>query len=271
MHDYARVICANNGVTIVFNFFGLTVGLVILVLGAFGVLNWLQIPAGNLLDWVIGGASFWWLLAIVTVPWNIFFQAKEVLAEAELSAEKGMQIDDKQTRYAQSIAQRSLLIAIALHLASAIGLYWLAAADISKIGYISSGAALMLTALRPAVRTYQYLATRLAMIRQEFTYPRDDVYELRQRFTEMEHKVQQLRDKLDEENPTSWVTAQERQWEATQTQLTQLATGVEEFRINNQADHNRLSREAQQAINQLSADSQFLDQVREIIRFFKSA
>ncbi len=255
----------------VFNFLGLTVGLVILVLGAFGVLHWLAIPAGNLLDWVIGAASFWWLLAIVTVPWNIFFQAKEVLAEAELSVEKGIQVDAKQTRYAQQIAQRSLLIAIALHLASAIGLYWLAAAQISQIGYISSGAALLLTALRPAVRTYQYLAIRLAMIRQEFTYPRDDVQELRQRVAQMESTLQGLVAQLDEDSPTSWATAQQRQWEATQTQLTQLATAVEELRVSNAADHNRLGREAQQAIAQLSADSQFLDQVREIIRFFKSA
>jgi hypothetical protein len=55
-------------------------GIVVVVLTAFGLLQWLHIPAGNFLDWVIGGASFWWLLVIVTVPWNVHFQAKEVLA-----------------------------------------------------------------------------------------------------------------------------------------------------------------------------------------------
>ncbi len=64
------------------------VGIVVLVLTAFGLLQWLHIPAGSFLDWVIGGASFWWLLVIVTVPWNVHFQAKEVLAEAAQSIEK---------------------------------------------------------------------------------------------------------------------------------------------------------------------------------------
>ena len=36
------------------------------------------------------GACFWWLLLIVTVPWNIHFEAKEVLAEAAESKQKGV-------------------------------------------------------------------------------------------------------------------------------------------------------------------------------------
>lgn len=135
----------------VFNFLSFSVGLVILVLGAFGVLQWMDIPTGNFIDWVIGAASFWWLLVIVTVPWNVHFQAKEVLAEAAVSVEKGIAVDEKKVKYAEVLAQRSFWVAIALHLFSAVGLYTLAAAGISAVGYLSSGAALLLTALRPAV------------------------------------------------------------------------------------------------------------------------
>jgi hypothetical protein len=39
----------------------------------------------------------------------------------------------------------------------------------------------------------------------------------------------------------------------------------------NQSEHERLGREARNAIAQLSTDAQFLDNVREIIRFFKTA
>jgi hypothetical protein len=51
-----------------------------------------------------------------------------------------------------SIQQRrkSLWLAIGLHILSTIGLYLLAIAGISAVGYISSGAALLLTILRPA-------------------------------------------------------------------------------------------------------------------------
>ena len=46
------------------------------------------------------------------------------------------------------------------------------------MGYVSSGAALLLTGLRPALRAYQYIATRLSMIRQQIKYPREDVCEV---------------------------------------------------------------------------------------------
>ena len=166
-----------------YNFIGINFGIGILVLLVFGILQWLHVSVGSFLDWVIAVAIFEWLLAIVTVPWNIHFEAKTVVDEAAVSKQKGMQVDDKQVEYAKVVAKRSLIVAIALHLLSAAGLYALAATGISIIGYISSGAALLLTVLRPAVRIYEYLATRLAMIRQELTYPREDVWELRNRFT----------------------------------------------------------------------------------------
>ena len=46
---------------------------------------------------------------------------------------------------------------------------------------------------------------------------------------------------------------------------------MEDLRVTNQAEHLQLAREAQNAISKLNADAQFLDRVREIIRFFKEA
>ncbi|MEH1948261.1 MAG: hypothetical protein V7K77_15100 [Nostoc sp.] len=246
-------------------------GIVVVVLAAFGLLQWLHIPAGNFLDWVIGGASFWWLLVIVTVPWNVHFQAKEVLAEAAQSTEKGIPVDEKQVKYVTVLAKRSLWVAIALHLFSAVGLYTLAATGISTVGYISSGAALLLTILRPAIRAYEYLYARLAMIRQEWKYPREDIFELRDRFSILEQKIQSLEDQLNPEQPYSLSATQQRFAEETRRDLARIAANLEELRATNQTEHERLGREARNAIAQLSTDGQFLDHVREIIRFFKTA
>ncbi|PHM07406.1 hypothetical protein [Nostoc sp. 'Peltigera malacea cyanobiont' DB3992] len=246
-------------------------GIVVVVLAAFGLLQWLHIPAGNFLDWVIGGASFWWLLVIVTVPWNVHFQAKEVLAEAAQSTEKGIPVDEKQVKYVTVLAKRSLWVAIALHLFSAVGLYTLAVTGISTVGYISSGAALLLTILRPAIRAYEYLYARLAMIRQEWKYPREDIFELRDRFSILEQKIQSLEDQLNPEQPYSLSATQQRFAEETRRDLARIAANLEELRATNQTEHERLGREARNAIAQLSTDGQFLDHVREIIRFFKTA
>ncbi|MEH2311631.1 MAG: hypothetical protein V7K35_09560 [Nostoc sp.] len=246
-------------------------GIVIVVLTAFGLLQWLHIPAGNFLDWVIGGASFWWLLVIVTVPWNVHFQAKEVLAEAAQSKEKGIPVDEKQVKYVTVLAKRSLWVAIALHLFSTVGLYTLAATGISTVGYISSGAALLLTILRPAIRAYEYLYARLAMIRQEWKYPREDIFELRDRFSILEQKIQSLEEQLNPEQSYSLPATQQRFAEETRRDLARMAANLEELRATNQTEHERLGREARNAIAQLSTDGQFLDHVREIIRFFKTA
>ncbi|NJO66183.1 MAG: hypothetical protein HC832_00910 [Leptolyngbyaceae cyanobacterium RM1_405_57] len=253
-------------VAIAFNF-----GFALLVLLVFGVLQWLHIPTGNFLDWIIGIAVFEWLLVIVTVPWNVHFDAKEVLAEAAQSTEKGIAISTKQIGYAAKVAQASLWVAIALHLSSAVGLYTLSANGISTIGYIGSGAALLLTVLRPAVRTYQYLAVRLAMIRQQVKYPREDVLELRDRVFTLEETIKRLEEQLNPEKSTSWVSTQQRDLEATRQQCIRLDAQLRELQATNQADHERIAREAKGAIAQLTTDGQFLEHVREIIRFFKTA
>ncbi len=177
------------------------------------------------------------------------------------------------------LAKRSLWVALALHLFSAIGLYTLAVTGISTVGYISSGAALLLTVLRPAIRAYEYLYARLTMIRQEWQYPREDIVELRNRFSVLEQKVERLEEQLDAEQPYSIPATQQRFSEETRRDLARITANLEELRATNQTEHERLSREARNAIAQLSTDGQFLDHVRgqfldhvrEIIRFFKTA
>ncbi|MBD2500390.1 hypothetical protein [Anabaena azotica] len=246
-------------------------GIVVTVLLAFGILQWLHIPAGNFLDWIIGGASFWWLLVIVTVPWNVHFQAKQVLAEAAQSRERDIPVDERQVQYVQSLARRSLWIALGLHLFSTIGLYTLAATGISSVGYIGSGAALLLTILRPAIRAYEYIYARLTMISEEWKYPREDIVELRHRFVELEEKVRVLEDQFNLEQPYSLAATQQRFADETRKDLAKIAANLEELRATNHNEHERLTREARNAIAQLSTDGQFLDHVREIIRFFKTA
>ena len=79
--------------------FSLLVILILLVVAGLGMVNWVGIPTGSLVDWVIGIAIFGWLMAITTVPWNIHFQAREVIAEVTLSLEKGITIAPEQHRY----------------------------------------------------------------------------------------------------------------------------------------------------------------------------
>ncbi|MGB3532815.1 MAG: hypothetical protein WBA13_04785 [Microcoleaceae cyanobacterium] len=246
-------------------------GFILLLLLVFGILHGLSIPAGSFLDWVIGGGIFWWLMLIVTIPWNVHFEAKEVLAEAEESKQKYIQIDSKKLTFVQLLSRRSLWVAIGLHLVSALGLYVLAITGISVVGYIGSGAALLLTIARPTLRGYQYVVTRLSMVRREFSYPRQDILELRQRFDLIEAQVKSLTDKLNPNQSDSWVSTQTKKQEILQQDLTRLATELEIIKAENISEHRQLSKVTETAIAQLSADGEFLNHAREIIRFFKQA
>ncbi|MCP4610067.1 MAG: hypothetical protein GY845_15270 [Planctomycetes bacterium] len=243
----------------------------VLVMLTFVVLQWLRLPVGRFIDWLIVIVSFWWLLVIVTFPWNIHFQARKVLVEAAKSVENNIPVKQKEILYVKRWVKLSLIIAIALHLLSAIGLYALAFAGISAVGYIGSGVALLLTALRPVIRAYQYLASRLAAIQRELHYPRQDVVKLRQDVKQIAKQVESLETQLDTKNKHSWAAQQQANLAGLNQELERVRIALNELHTANQTEHNRLSREAEHAIAQITADGQFLDHVREIIRFVKTA
>ena len=253
------------------NFIGWLGALLLIFLAGFGLTQWLNLPFGNFIDWGIGASIFVWLIIIVTVPWNVYFQSKAVLNQAAISKEKGINVDDNQLPYVKSLAKKSLGLALGLHVISAIALYVLASSGIGTIGYVGAIAALLLTILRPAISAYEYISQRLSAIYQQIDYPREDVMELRQRFANLEESVRQINEQLSSENPYSWVTKYAQFSEETRKDLSRLGANLEDLRATNERDHERLVRESRQAIAQLSTDSQFLEHVREIIRFFKSA
>jgi hypothetical protein len=115
------------------------------------------------------------------------------------------------------------------------------------------------------------LAMRLSLIRNQFRYPREDVLELRGQVNELQSQLMTALFQLDANNPESIVATQQRELNALRQDWQRLASNVETATIDNQTAHAQLSREARQSIAQLSADSQFLDHVREILRFFKEA
>ena len=246
-------------------------GLIFLVLLTFAGLNWFQIPTGNILDWAIGMGIFEWAILIVTVPWNIYFSARSAVQTGRESQERGIEVDDRQIQYASSIATRSLIIAIGLHLVTAIGLYWLAISGVTALGYWSSVGVLLLTLLRPAISTYEYLGTRLTALQAQFAYPRADILELRDRFQQLENRVAQLSGQLDPTDDTSWMNNQNHRWETNRTELAKVTAAIADLKASNELDHQRLAQEARQAISQITVDGQFLEHARELIRFFKTA
>ncbi len=64
---------------------------------------------------------------------------------------------------------------------------------------------------------------------------------------------------------------QSRNFDALRYDLTQLAAALKSLKNTNQTQHKQLSKDSLRAIAQITEDGEFLNHVREIIRFFKKA
>ena len=140
-----------------------------------------SVTAGHLLDWLMGGLCLLWLIVILKVPWDLYFQAHGVAFELERARERGIATPDGREAYVRVLRRKLAWIAVGAH--------WLSAALVAAIAYFSHGMLgyyfaafyIVSTVFRPAVAAYMYLSRKLAIIGEEAHYPREDVVEMRSR------------------------------------------------------------------------------------------
>jgi hypothetical protein len=250
------------------------IGIIALVI--LGGLAWLILSTGGThtissLDWIIGLCTLAWLIIIVTVPWNIYFQARAIIVESVESKKRGITIDDEKITYTKRWADRALLLAITLHIATAMGMLYLATAGISFIGYFGAGAALILTIIRPIIRGYEYVRKRLSAINQEILYPREDIVEIRVKVETLQTNVEQLQFSLNTTEGNSWANDIESRFTNHNEMLEHLRQRLDNLQETNKLEHEKIARDAENAASKAMADAAIISHVREIIRFVKDA
>lgn len=246
------------------------VAIVLLTLLVFGIIHWTNLPF-SFIDWVIGVTLFWWLLLITTVPWNLHFKAKEVLLDGKDSKHAKLEVDEKDMAYARKISKTYLVVAILLHLFSFAGFYYLAASGISVVGYYGAGAALLLTALRPSIRLYEYLNYRLNQVKERIKYPRQDILEVRGQVADLQGQTEAIQYLLDQSNTDSWASQLEKQNEDQNKEIHSIRDRYTQLITDLQVQQKQIVNNTEQKIAQISEDAVFLNQVRQLLRFIKEA
>lgn len=250
--------------------FGFLTSALFLVILVYVVLQWLNIEIGTFLDWGVGVASLLWLIVIVTVPWDAHFRASEVLHDAKISQRKELLVIDESLKYVRKISRNSLIIAVLLHIFSAIALYFVAASGISPVGYFSAIAAILLTFLRPSVRFYEFLHNKLRNIQKEFRYPREDLRELLLQFDDIQSRMKCLESQLsDDPEDNSWKKQMIETHEELWKELQKKGVKIEETDTKYAQEIQRLRTESQQHYDKVASDIKFLDSVREIANFIR--
>ena len=257
----------NKPIFLLSSFF--SIGLVTLII--FGVVKWMGVNPGEIKDWIVGFFIFWWLVVVVTLPWNLYFSAKNLLANSDRAIKNGRPIKDTEVIYLKRWEKFAFILAIALHVLTALVLTYMQYGGFSDLGYMGASAAILLMGFRPAIRAYDYLMSRLKSIGREIDYPADNVQILLDKCEKLEHKLHLINEQLNLEEQSSWASNVDSKISLHATEQEQLRIQIEDLRRINNEEHRKLARDAESAAAQIAEDSKVLNNVREIVRFFKEA
>jgi hypothetical protein len=208
------------------------------------------VAAGRLLDWVMGAVCLFWLIVILKVPWDLYFEAQAVVFEIERGRERGVAVPEGREAYVRTLRRRLGWGAVAAHVLSAAFVAAIAWFSGGAVGYYFAVFYLASTILRPAMAGYVYLSEKLRAIGQESRYPREDVVEMRSRLDGVEARIESLekfREQLRED------LAEERS--AIDEELQQLRQGVQ-----------ALGRHFESAIGQLTDNQEVINGIQAFVR-----
>lgn len=143
------------------------------------------VPLTTLL-WIAAGAiSLAWMIVLVTVPWNLYFAARQLTAEMVVSRDRGITVRADQDAEAGRIGRRMLLFALGGHAGTAVAAAVIAYVSGAAAGYYFAGFYLLSAAVRPAVAYFAHLRDRIRALTRETTHPRDDVASLKHKVDTM--------------------------------------------------------------------------------------
>lgn len=185
--------------------------------------------------------------------------------------ERGMTVSEADLRYVARWVTWALVLALGLHVVSAVGLGLLQWYGLSQLGYLASGTALLLMALRPLGQAWEYLVARLTSIGRDAHFPRDDILAVKNTLSELEGEHKRLAVSLDLQETGSWAATVESRVSTLAPLQETLRTQLEDLRRLNDEAHRQLAREAEAAASRMAEDGRVLNHARELVRFFKSA
>jgi hypothetical protein len=165
---------------------------VALLLAWLGRLAGVPVPA--LLAVGGGVAALMWTVVLVTVPWNLYFAARQVLRRNAVARRRGITVPEGSDREAHLIARRTLILALAGHLGTALATAVFALVTGSLVGYYLAAFYLISTAVRPAQAFLAHLRERLHVLRREAAFPPEDVATLRGRVVQLAGDLEALRE-----------------------------------------------------------------------------
>jgi hypothetical protein len=154
------------------------------------------VPLATLVTIGAGLAALMWMIVLVTIPWNLYFDARRIPVDNEISRGRGITVAPRQDEEARRIARLMLWFALGGHLGTAAVAAVFAYVSGAVTGYYLAGFYLVSTTIRPASAYVIHLRERIAVLRRESTHPRRDVVSLTATVDTLGHQVREALQEL---------------------------------------------------------------------------
>ena len=138
-----------------------------------------HLSADTLLTALVTVLALFWLVTLVTGPWNLYFAARRAAASMAVSRERGIDVRPANDAEAARLSRWMLRFALGAHAGTALAAAAIAYATGNKTGYYVAGVFLVSTVFRPAAAYFHHVRERITVLTKESSHPRDDVLTLR--------------------------------------------------------------------------------------------
>lgn len=135
------------------------------------LLVYADVPLSTFLSLGLGAISLIWLIVLLTLPWNLYFGARQVVHEIHVSRERGIEVPEGHEAEALEIAGRMRRFAIGGHLVSAVLLAVITYLSGAFVGYYFAGFYLLSTCFRPAGAYLSHMRERVTTLMRRPTTP----------------------------------------------------------------------------------------------------
>ncbi|OIV35802.1 hypothetical protein BIV57_19710 [Mangrovactinospora gilvigrisea] len=237
---------------------------VAVAVGALAAVRGLGLPGRDVLGAAAGGLCLLWLAVLVAVPWNVWFRARAVAADAVESRGRGLAVPQQHGAEASRIARWALRAALAGHLGTTLLLVAVTLLSGRQVGWWFAAFALVSTGFRPLSAFLLALRARLAVLGREVRFPRDDAAEARARADRAATGVRELEARVEE---------QYRAQQETRRVLDALSASsfrrTEELDAKLDARVEALGRELEAVVDRLTENREIIAGVRAFVRMLR--
>lgn len=227
------------------------------ILAAFAAVFFLSVPVAVVATWGMGVLCLVWLVVLITLPWNVYFKAREVLADMATAKERGLTVSPDRWKEATQLRKRALITSLLLHALSAacIGVVAWWTGSMWAAGF--SAFYLVSCLFRPGFEMHRYIQARLRQLTEDVRFPRDDVVRLQAEVARVASELKALQDTVEQHRVDAGTLATRVEQQAQASVQRDMALDVKVVAI---------SRKFEDTVNKLSDNKELISGIKAFLR-----